>query len=640
MRKLFPRKRKPLANRTQVPIGTIGGLRAEAGIIDQNAANPDTTSSLSLTTLGVSSLEAGMSSAGQGSPGQSNQSNSLDVAALKYFALRPGEVRFLTLDAGPENHPIKCHLSSHPLEANLRYEALSYMWGPREPAIPIVINNTPVAVRENLYLALRAIRKKDRTRLLWIDALCINQEDIPERNSQVTLMTTIYQKAVQVLVWLGAEVPKLQKSVTFFYDYYHGSSNSFQIMKRTYMEDIISFLALPYWRRVWIIQEVICARNLEFYYGSWRIPLKCIDRILDLQEPRQWPVPISSIHATPAVMILLQRKQFSSRTEDALTKLTDLFRLSDLCKSECEDVRDKIYSFAGLIQLLDDRKALGFIPAELVGKPRLRLNPDYARTPVQVYADIFLLFLGRTQPPFDSEGHPLTIFFCDSVQKIQKLLGHPTWNDGFGQFDSLEAVLLESQLSALHNTEMHLKFKVLGSIIKIGGVVYTPDSDFPSEIVEADGVFGEFEPRVYRHGYMGKPSLASAGSLHVTQSLGLFQGSVSTSAPLKGKHRRSWCSASGYSSRSTGEARLFTTNYGSLGIASHDIRIGDFVCQFNDDSSRPLLVIVSCGSSMYEEPLPASNVTIVGRAFLQYMDGTAYHRIYSEEKSRSRFQQK
>jgi len=88
------------------------------------------------------------------------------------------------------------------------YEALSYVWGPfNSPDDPdlIQLNDCGFEVTTNLWRALYALRHETKDRVLWIDAICINQGDLEERSSQVQLMRDVYRKARSVVVWLGEE---------------------------------------------------------------------------------------------------------------------------------------------------------------------------------------------------------------------------------------------------------------------------------------------------------------------------------------------------------------------------------------------------------------------------------------------------
>lgn len=85
------------------------------------------------------------------------------------------------------------------------YEALSYTWGDLTEKRPIKCCNEPFLVTENLFPALRHLRYADRGRVLRIDAICINQKSIPERNQQVGIMGHIYKSARKVTIWLGED---------------------------------------------------------------------------------------------------------------------------------------------------------------------------------------------------------------------------------------------------------------------------------------------------------------------------------------------------------------------------------------------------------------------------------------------------
>jgi hypothetical protein len=108
------------------------------------------------------------------------------------------------------NAEIRCTISVTDLDS-LRgkgsYEALSYVWGSPTGTIPIICNNKEHLVTPNLYDALRCLRRPFSPRVLWIDAICIDQRaddsSTRERNSQVQMMGEIFREARRVVVWLG-----------------------------------------------------------------------------------------------------------------------------------------------------------------------------------------------------------------------------------------------------------------------------------------------------------------------------------------------------------------------------------------------------------------------------------------------------
>ncbi|TDZ83713.1 Heterokaryon incompatibility protein 6, OR allele [Colletotrichum sidae] len=99
--------------------------------------------------------------------------------------------------------PLVCDISVTPTANPRLFKALSYTWGPPDKTHAIEIARTRLGITASLDTALRHLRRRDGPVTLWIDQICINQEDTAEKSKQVPLMEQIYSKAQQVLVWLG-----------------------------------------------------------------------------------------------------------------------------------------------------------------------------------------------------------------------------------------------------------------------------------------------------------------------------------------------------------------------------------------------------------------------------------------------------
>lgn len=121
--------------------------------------------------------------------------------------LPEGSIRLLRILPNTDEHsPIQCQLfgctlldsgSTHP------YEALSYVWGSEDKPRSISVDNYDLPVGANLHAALSHLRDRCVERVMWIDAICINQGDPKEKARQVQFMAKIYAKANRVTVWLG-----------------------------------------------------------------------------------------------------------------------------------------------------------------------------------------------------------------------------------------------------------------------------------------------------------------------------------------------------------------------------------------------------------------------------------------------------
>lgn len=96
-----------------------------------------------------------------------------------------------------------CRVFHTTLSEKPRFVALSYTWGDAVGKRLVLVDGSPIRVTTNLYDAIMALRHPDQSRIIWVDALCINQKDDAEKSWQVGLMRDIYQQSSQVLAWLG-----------------------------------------------------------------------------------------------------------------------------------------------------------------------------------------------------------------------------------------------------------------------------------------------------------------------------------------------------------------------------------------------------------------------------------------------------
>ncbi|CZR70286.1 uncharacterized protein PAC_20188 [Phialocephala subalpina] len=120
-----------------------------------------------------------------------------------YSKIKDRQIRLCDVAPRISDEPISCKLRTVSLDENIEYDALSYVWGDANDRQVIWVNGLKLHVGRNLATALTFMRA-DKIRTMWVDAICINQDDIPERNSQVPLMREIYSKATTTVVWLGA----------------------------------------------------------------------------------------------------------------------------------------------------------------------------------------------------------------------------------------------------------------------------------------------------------------------------------------------------------------------------------------------------------------------------------------------------
>ena len=208
--------------------------------------------------------------------------------------LHASEIRLLSIHpSSSENDKIECSLATLLLHDNLKFTALSYVWGNPDITESITVNGKQMNVTTNLASALRHIRATGIREILdsiWIDAICINQQNILERNHQVQIMGSIYRAATLVLSWLGPDadnstlamnlVHRLGKahqyaqsegdsSLSWFEDFPEIWSNPLDVFvdPNHVFSAVTNLSRRPLFSRGWIFQESFLAKSQVFMCG-------------------------------------------------------------------------------------------------------------------------------------------------------------------------------------------------------------------------------------------------------------------------------------------------------------------------------------------------------------------------------------
>jgi hypothetical protein len=114
------------------------------------------------------------------------------------------EIRLLQLQPGRWADPISCTFKIISLnDPHPKYDALSYVWGPQGNRWEISLEGQCTLVTNNLFKALRRLRRAKDVRTIWVDALCINQTDPNEKAAQVAIMSKIYKRTSTTWIWLN-----------------------------------------------------------------------------------------------------------------------------------------------------------------------------------------------------------------------------------------------------------------------------------------------------------------------------------------------------------------------------------------------------------------------------------------------------
>ncbi|KAE9372888.1 HET-domain-containing protein [Stipitochalara longipes BDJ] len=355
------------------------------------------------------------------------------------------------------------------------YAALSYCWGEPANLKAIVVNNRVIHVTQNLEAALQALRKMAKFQKqyrLWVDAICINQQDLQEKSHQVRLVGEIYRRSWNVVVWIGPEEDFSNEGVDFFRvlaaywpdhreieDALQKDPKLFGVGGAHGME----ILCLrPYWKRVWIIQELMS--------GNTETPVLCGSKIIEWDKMWKGLEVFTSMDKM-AALVDADRRNIGIRNEGnafggiycviRLSKLMEmLFRSIDSplipvlidCSrsSEATDNRDMTY---GMLDLMEKRLASFIVP-------------DYTKSASQVYASFVSAYIAA----------------YDHVDVIRhgglpKSAMHPTWAPDCKLFASFPVNVGNITRARIEGVKLICSSIIFDAIDGILNMVYPNDAN-------------------------------------------------------------------------------------------------------------------------------------------------------------------
>jgi hypothetical protein len=289
----------------------------------------------------------------------------------------PKSWRLVTLMPGEFDSKIICILFVVSGDIHPAYEALSYVWGNPEQTTPIILNERDFPVTTLLSTALRYLRHRTIPRALWIDAICINQSDVKERNDQIPKMMHIYKSAFRTVIWLGVEVdvslPEdrdrlsvneifrgLERMITE-----HNTDDIEELFpgRTEFMvgKSLSEFYHRPWFRSRWVIQEFAMSdgklERSEFLCGKESVHISA--PIMAYFHFGRLKTVLRAQGFTP-VMENLRRmfrcSAFDWETSATTTELADrIFNIMNLTDAafDATDIRDHLFSMLGIVNSSD-----------------------------------------------------------------------------------------------------------------------------------------------------------------------------------------------------------------------------------------------------------------------------------------------
>jgi len=341
------------------------------------------------------------------------------------------------------------------------YDALSYTWGGTHKTSTVIVNGEALRVTENLHSALQHLRSENVDKTLWVDAICIDQGNERERGHQVQQMCKIYSQAEEVIVWLGQATREtntlfesLQRLQEHSFLYGHGHRHwDLAKWKELWLsvpkdsdselrDGLFLLLSRPWFKRVWILQEIANAKKASILCGTKSIrahTFALAPSLIGVKPQR---------HCRAVLDIMpghLREETWWSENRD-LYNLLLKFR-----ESEASDPRDQVYALLGISS---DAQDTG------------RLRPDYTKDLENVIYDTSSFLFGPSDSSYGPSESPygrmagfLSNLTSRSVASFTKLaeMHDVSEVDLFLKRRGLEVPLSEDMIKAAAGNEVYGK---------------------------------------------------------------------------------------------------------------------------------------------------------------------------------------
>ncbi|KAF2875855.1 heterokaryon incompatibility protein-domain-containing protein [Massariosphaeria phaeospora] len=308
------------------------------------------------------------------------------------------QMRVLELYPGQDEEPINCSLTTVKRIDAPPYEALSYAWGDHTDRKEIRCDGKQLTITRSLYDALWRIRDVAKVKLLWADAICINQADRQERGHQVKHMGSIYFSAERVLVWVGLDNPfeSFQESFESLVNRFFRPRKLHEHRVRLvdsrvkneaemgiFCRALAYLIHRPWFSRLWVVQEVGLGRSALVLFGiGEQIDFDSFLMIIDCVESN---ANLNLRYISDSGRILNTFVLFPRRARNELVGGVDDFLevMTKTMAQEASDHRDYIYALLGH-------------PSALVDG-RLIVQPDYTRSELDVFRQLTITLVEHTQ---------------------------------------------------------------------------------------------------------------------------------------------------------------------------------------------------------------------------------------------------
>ncbi|KAK2736861.1 hypothetical protein FQN55_001356 [Onygenales sp. PD_40] len=375
---------------------------------------------------------------------------------------QPSSIRLAEILPGENGDPLALQLHHTTLNTAPPYEALSYEWARNTGLKAVTCGSQEFHLSFNLRAALRRLRHASRRRLVWVDAICIDQHNPRERSQQVSLMREIYRNARKALIWIGEEkqhtaaafqiIPKLaenwvaqgsqdDKLPIIQPQQRSAKASANQLLDPTdtiLWNSIMDVFTRPYFTRTWIIQEIIVSCEATVLCGSNQVDWTSFHRAANHIVQDEFRASRAPQPATLFLIALIRR--IERRVEKGDLRLRTLLR--HFRSSKASDPRDKVFALLGLMC----RNGNG---ASGNPKPKPIIKADYTKAIEDVYREAAAYIITDEQ-----SLKVLTNEYPPNAREIQNM---PSWvPDWSANSKPLHPLIRQSnRLSTLIRGDIH-----------------------------------------------------------------------------------------------------------------------------------------------------------------------------------------
>lgn len=317
------------------------------------------------------------------------------------------EIRLLKIQPGEGDNPIRGELIKISTNSQHDYDAVSYTWADENGDVTrrfrAFIGTGYVLITRSCQKVLQRIRSRFHTNYVWIDSLCVDQDNLQERGHQVDLMPLIYTRAKKTYVYIGPTTTKDEETLEALASW--RVEHDWNADEEPFWVTLNNFLRRPYFFRVWIMQEIALSPNAVILGGEKEYPWSILQNDTALHSLFGHLDQALEKGIVPPLLSLGKRRLRGS------AELPVLLRLSRHCQAT--DHRDRVFALLGLV----------------IGAEAENLVADYGRTTPEVFTWI-ARYLANTGTAADTLGN-LNISqdptASGSLLEFQHRLQLPSW---------------------------------------------------------------------------------------------------------------------------------------------------------------------------------------------------------------------